>query len=163
MNNQFFCKHYKWLFILVCITILDIGIKFWVRSNLFVGEVMYIAPGINLCYLNNSGLAFGLLSNIKTCYWWILICIMIFVIIMFCFSFFRSIKDNILYDSISYSMIIGGALGNLYDRILYGVVIDFIDLYIGTWHWPIFNIADIEIFMGLFCLTIRHIIYHEKI
>lgn len=163
MNKSFFCKYYKWLYLLIFLIVLDVSTKFWIRSNFFIGEVMYVVPGINLCYLNNSGVAFGFLSHIKTYYRWILIDVMIFVIIMFCFSLYRSIKNSLLYDSISYTMIIGGALGNLYDRILYGVVIDFIDLYIGLWHWPIFNIADIEIFFGIFILVLRHVICVRKI
>lgn len=162
MNIQFFFKYYKWLCFLFFLVSLDVGIKCWIRSNFFIGKMMNIVPGVNLCYLSNAGLAFGLFAHMKTCYRWILIYIILFIIIFFCFGLYKSIKNSVLHDSIAYTMIIGGSLGNLYDRIFYGAVIDFIDLYIGTWHWPIFNVADIEIFIGMLFLILRWRILQSK-
>lgn len=163
MNNNFFYKSYGWLILLVCLVIFDIGIKCWIRACFVIEEVIYVMPGINFCYLNNTGLAFGLFSRMTICYRWILIYMMMGIIAVFCINLYRSIKSGIIYNSISYSMIIGGGLGNLYDRILYGAVVDFVDLYIGMWHWPTFNIADVEIFVGTLLLILKYIMLVEKI
>lgn len=162
MNNNFFYRSYRWLIFLVCLVICDIGVKYWIREFFLVEEVVCIAPGINFCYLNNTGLAFGLYPHMSICYRWILICIIMVIIMIFCVNLYRSIKFGLIYKSISYSMIIGGGVGNLCDRILYGSVVDFIDLYIGIWHWPVFNIADIEIFIGILLLLLKHFMFIDK-
>lgn len=159
MNNNFFFISCKLLCLLVFLVIFDVSTKCWVRKNFLIEEVIYIAPGINFCYINNTGLAFGLFSSTKIHHQWILICIIVFIIILFFVGLYKAITSNMLYDSIAYTVIVGGALGNLYDRILYGSVVDFIDLHIGIWHWPIFNVADIGIFIGMLFFIMHRIIF----
>ncbi|URJ25202.1 signal peptidase II [Candidatus Blochmannia ocreatus] len=134
---------------------LDIYTKSFIRAHFFIGEIFPILPGVNLCCVLNSGIAFGLLSNIICVYQKIYIALIILVIIMVVFFLYGSNCFCKTY-SFSYSMMIGGALGNLYDRILYGAVIDFIDIYVANWHWPAFNIADVTIFFGFFLLIKEH-------
>lgn len=154
MEMVLYTKVIKWLYALFFLVIFDISIKYWIKTCFVINEVVCIIPGINFCYLKNFGLAFGFFSDMTVLYRWICICLTIIIIIMFFISLLKSIYYCIVYENIAYVMIIGGAVGNLYDRVLHGSVIDFIDLYIGSWHWPVFNIADVEIFIGMLILIV---------
>ncbi|URJ24041.1 signal peptidase II [Blochmannia endosymbiont of Camponotus sp.] len=154
MNKKYNYKNLKWLWLSILIMLLDIGTKYWVKTHFWIGEVLSVLPGVNCYYVCNPGLAFGLFTNVNLYYRWIFVWIIILVIAMFIVALYKLIERPKCY-SISYSMVIGGALGNLLDRILYGTVVDFIDVHIKNWHWPTFNVADIAICIGISILTIR--------
>lgn len=154
MNKKYNYKNLKWLWLSVLLMLLDIETKRWVKTHFWIGEVLSVLPGINCCYICNPGLAFGLFANANLCYRWIFVGTTILVIAVFIIALYQLVESPKCY-SISYSMIIGGALGNLFDRILYGTVVDFIDVYIASWHWPTFNVADMAICIGITILTIR--------
>ena len=113
---------------------------------------------LNIRLIWNEGIAFGLLSfNDKIIY--NLLTFIIFIIILI--IFFMVLKS---YGLKKYSllMILGGATGNVYDRIFYGAVPDFIDFHIGNFHWFIFNVADIFITLGVIFMIIIEIIGNNK-
>ena len=113
---------------------------------------------LNIRLIWNEGIAFGLLSfNDKIIY--NLLTFIIFIIILI--IFFMVIKS---YGLKKYSllMILGGALGNVYDRILYGAVPDFIDFHVGNFHWFIFNVADIFITFGVIFMIVIEITGNNK-
>ena len=113
---------------------------------------------LNIRLIWNEGIAFGLLSfNDKIIY--NLLTFIIFIIILI--IFFMVLKS---YGFKKYSllMILGGALGNVYDRIFYGAVPDFIDFHIGNFHWFIFNVADIFITLGVIFMIIIEITANNK-
>ena len=113
---------------------------------------------LNIRLIWNEGIAFGLLSfNDKIIY--NLLTFIIFIIILI--IFFMVLKS---YGLKKYSllMILGGALGNVYDRIFYGAVPDFIDFHIGNFHWFIFNVADIFITLGVIFMIIIEITGNNK-
>ena len=113
---------------------------------------------LNIRLIWNEGIAFGLLSfNDKIIY--NLLTFIIFIIILI--IFFMILKS---YGLKKYSllMILGGALGNVYDRIFYGAVPDFIDFHIGNFHWFIFNVADIFITLGVIFMIIIEITVKNK-
>ena len=113
---------------------------------------------LNIRLIWNEGIAFGLLSfNDKIIY--NLLTFIIFIIILI--IFFMVLKS---YGLKKYSllMILGGALGNVYDRILYGAVPDFIDFHVGNFHWFIFNVADIFITFGVIFMIIIEITGNNK-
>ena len=112
-------------------------------SELFVSKFL----NINLIY--NEGIAFGLLSFDQS-YMYNILTILIAAVILI--IFFMTLKSD-GFKKYTFLMIFGGALGNLYDRIFYKAVPDFIDFHIGNFHWFIFNVSDIFISLGvLFCL-----------
>ena len=114
---------------------------------------------LNIRLIWNEGIAFGLLSfNDKIIY--NLLTFIIFIIILI--IFFMVLKS---YGLKKYSllMILGGALGNVYDRIFYGAVPDFIDFHVGNFHWFIFNVADIFITLGVILLIFLEIFSKKKI
>ena len=113
---------------------------------------------LNIRLIWNEGIAFGLLSfNDKIIY--NLLTFIIFIIILI--IFFMVLKS---YGLKKYSllMILGGAFGNVYDRIFYGAVPDFIDFHIGNFHWFIFNVADIFITLGVIFMIIIEITGNNK-
>ncbi|URJ30238.1 signal peptidase II [Blochmannia endosymbiont of Camponotus sp.] len=148
-------KNLKWLWLSILLMLLDIETKYLIKTHFLVGEILSVLPGINFYYIRNSGLAFGIFANVDLCYRWTFIWITILIIIAFVITLYKMIGYS-KYYSVSCSMIIGGALGNLLDRVLYGTVVDFIDIYIKSWHWPTFNIADMAICIGTIVLIVKH-------
>ena len=119
---------------------------------------LYQSSFINIFLIWNKGIAFGLLSFEKNDLY-NLITVLIFVIILILFVLvFKSER----FKKISYIFITGGALGNLFDRIVYNSVPDFIDIHYKEFHWFIFNIADIFITIGVICLIFDEIILERK-
>ena len=113
---------------------------------------------LNLNLIWNDGIAFGLLSfEDKTIYNYITILISSVVIILL-FLISRTKK----FKKFSYIIITGGALGNLFDRIIYNSVPDFIDLHYNGFHWFVFNVADIFITIGIICLIYDEIFLEKK-
>jgi signal peptidase II len=128
------------------------------KAELESGVDIYLTPYLNLYLIWNKGIAFGLLSfNENLIYQSIsliilIICIVIFVMI---------IKSNGL-KKYSLILVLGGALGNFFDRIYYSAVPDFIDFHIGSFHWFIFNVADMFITIGVICLILDELFNYKK-
>ena len=136
---------------------LDQASKFYVINYLNQnGLEIYLTSFLNIQLIWNNGIAFGLLSFENNFYYHFITFLILIVIIILLFF----IKDLDL-NSYFYSMIIGGALGNLIDRFRYHSVPDFIDFHISNFHWFVFNIADIFISLGVFCLIIAEIFYKK--
>lgn len=148
-----------WLLLTIFIFYFDFISKIIILKKLDLYQVKPILPHLNFFYNCNYGGIFGVLSNPNK---WQNLFFSIFVIFIIFFLLIDMIKISLKnkIKHLSYVLIIGGALGNLFDRIYYGFVIDFIDLYIQTWHFATFNIADLSIFFGLFFLIIEY--YNNK-
>ncbi|MEK6560732.1 MAG: signal peptidase II, partial [Nitrospirota bacterium] len=144
------------------VTILDQLSKLAVQRMLTLHNPVEIIPGFfNLTYIFNPGAAFGLFGNItETLRLTILIGVSV---IAFAILFYMYIKikdrDNLILIPIA--MIIGGAVGNLIDRVRFQMVVDFLDFYWGRFHWPAFNIADSAITVGTIILVVT-ILFTEK-
>ena len=119
----------------------------------------YIFPFLNLYLVWNTGVGFGLASMEANIYYHILTAII--VIINICLIFFL-VKSKGIYVFLI-ALIIGCSLGNLFDRIYYYAVPDFIDLHLGNYHWFIFNVADIFITVGIIGLILIELLKKEKI
>ena len=114
----------------------------------------YVNNFLNFDLIWNTGIGFGLLSFNSNLYYNLITFLILVVIIFLVIISFKS--DN--YDKIIFSIIIGGALGNFYDRIIFKAVPDFIDLHYGNFHWFIFNAADIFITIGIICFIMKEIL-----
>ena len=137
--------------IVVSIFFLDRISKIKIINHQLDKERVYINDFINLDLVWNTGIGFGLLSsNSSIIYNSITGLIGIILIVLV----FMIIKSNLI-EKILYSIILGGALGNVYDRIVYFAVPDFIDIHYQRFHWFTFNIADIFITIGIFLLIIK--------
>ena len=113
----------------------------------------YINNYLNLDLVWNTGIGFGLLNLQAGIYYHLISLAIILVLLFIIFLSFRSEK----YERVFYSIIIGGAAGNLYDRIVYYAVPDFIDFHYNDYHWFTFNIADIFITIGIILIIIKEI------
>ena len=110
---------------------------------------MEITSFLNLVLVQNKGISFGLFSRYEVGW---LISILTIGIVVVLFIWMRKLERGIL--ALPFSLIIGGAIGNLIDRLNYGFVVDFIDFHFFGWHWPAFNIADSAITVGVIFLLI---------
>ena len=164
MILKFFSKNfYVYLFFVFFIFISDRLLKIYIINESLKNLDNFILKStyLNIRLIWNEGIAFGLLSFDDKLFYHslsILILIIIFIII------YMIIKSN-GSKKFSLILILGGALGNFYDRIAYGAVPDFIDFHLNGFHWFIFNIADIFISIGVFALIVLEIFdkkNHEK-
>ena len=146
-------------FLLIFLIFLTDQISKYYIINIFKSqnEAIYLTSFLNLQLIWNEGIAFGLLSFEKDLYYNLITFLIVLVILILLF-FIRSHDQYSYY----YSIIIGGALGNLMDRIRYSSVPDFIDFHIFNFHWFVFNIADIFITLGVICLIVAEIFFNKN-
>lgn len=125
---------------------LDLVSKYWIESTLQFGEQIPVTNFFNLVLTYNPGAAFSFLSEQSGWQRWFLSGIASIAAIVIIFLLNKYQLEKLFCWALS--LILGGAIGNLYDRIMLGHVVDFLDFYVGTYHWPAFNIADSAIFVG---------------
>lgn len=144
---------WRYLWIAVVVLVFDQLTKFAAMDYLAQYGEVNLAPILNLVLVHNTGAAFGLLSSAggwqNTFFIIVAVAASVFILWM---SWRLSAKDKLL--AIGLMLLLGGALGNLTDRLIYGYVIDFIDVYYRTWHWPAFNFADSAITIGAVMLAL---------
>jgi signal peptidase II len=124
----------------------------------FLGSELFSSKFLNIRLIWNEGIAFGLLSFNETIFYNALTFLILIIILII---FFMLSKSNGI-KKYSLMMILGGAIGNIYDRIFYKAVPDFIDFHIGNFHWFIFNVADIFITLGVIFMIIIEITGNNK-
>ena len=148
------------LFTVIIIFSLDRISKFYVisQSEKNLSYDLFESKFLNINLVWNEGIAFGLLSFEKD-YLYNLLTILIIVLIII---IFLMILKNTGFKKYSLLMVLGGALGNLYDRIYFNAVPDFIDFHIGNFHWFIFNVSDIFISLGILLLISLELIKNKK-
>ena len=143
------------LFIVLSIFLLDRFSKIYViyLNKKFFGSELFVSKFLNITLIWNEGIAFGLLSFNETIFYNVLTLVILFIILIIFFMLSKS------YGLKKYSllMILGGAIGNIYDRIFYRAVPDFIDFHIRDFHWFIFNVADIFITIGVLLVILYEI------
>ncbi|NIG62812.1 MAG: lipoprotein signal peptidase [Serratia symbiotica] len=137
----------RWLWVVVVVLVLDFVSKNWVLRYLVLGQSEPLMPWFNLFYARNYGSAFSFLAEHGGWQRWLFAGIAIAIVAVLLVMMYRSRAQQKL-NNIAYAFIIGGALGNLFDRLWDGFVVDFIDFYIGYWHYPTFNLADSFICVG---------------
>ena len=120
---------------------------------------IYITSYLNLFLIWNKGIAFGLFSVNESIIYNTITLMIAFIIVVILFMMWKN--DNI--QRYFLALVAGGALGNLYDRVVYTAVPDFIDLHFYEFHWFVFNVADIFITVGVFCLFLVEFFYKNKI
>lgn len=141
----------------ICISLilLDQATKFAVMRYfpLFTGKV--VIPGFfNLVHVRNTGSAFSLFAGANPSWrlpFFIVSTLLIVGVILFAYT---KVRREETWLRTAYSLIVGGALGNLIDRLRFGEVVDFLDFYVGSYHWPAFNVADSAITTGALMLLV---------
>ncbi|WP_308388954.1 signal peptidase II [Acidithiobacillus sp. AMEEHan] len=143
---------YLWLSVLVIL--LDQGVKLWLSHIWRIGQGIVVIPGIlNLRLVHNTGAAFSFLAGAGGWQRWLLIVIAVIVVVVLV-AILRRLKPGAHWTAIALALILGGALGNLIDRIRLGYVVDFIGVHWGNLYWPYFNIADSAITIGALMLIV---------
>lgn len=151
MNEGNHLKKNLIIFILgaAVVVLLDQVTKAAILKQFVLHESRPVIDGFfNLVYVMNPGAAFGFLAGASEMFRYLFfIGITVLVMGLIIYYIVKSDSKNII-NIISFAMIFGGAVGNLIDRIRFGSVVDFLDVYIGTAHWPAFNVADSSITIG---------------
>ena len=155
MPNYIKKNYFINLFIIIIIFSLDRITKFYVifKSETNLSSSLYKSKFLNIDLIWNEGIAFGLFSFDQSLYYNLLTLVIILITLIISWLMLRA-KG---LEKISFLMIIGGSLGNLFDRINYSSVPDFIDFHISNFHWFIFNVADIFISLGVLLLIILEV------
>ena len=151
----------KKIIIILAIFTFDRATKMYLIALLTTGTDIdfYIFPFLNFYLIWNTGIGFGLASLETNIYYHILTTIIAIINLVLIFFLFKT-KGTYAY---LFALIIGGSLGNLFDRIYYYAVPDFIDIHLGDFHWFIFNVADIFVTAGIISLIFIELFKKEKI
>jgi signal peptidase II len=142
-----------WLWLSALVIVVDQITKRIVDTTMQLYQSIELIPYFQLTYMRNQGAAFSFLSGAGGWQRWFFIGLAVIASVFICF-WLKKLNRSQRWEAIAWSLVLGGALGNLIDRILYGYVIDFLDVYIGDWHWPAFNVADSAITLGVAMLLL---------
>lgn len=125
-----------------------------------LGAVMPLTPFFNLLLTHNAGITFGMFNNGRTANALIFSGLALVVVIVL-INWLRRAETTLL--AVSIGLIVGGAAGNVLDRLFKGSVVDFLDFHLGSWHWPAFNVADSAICIGVIAMLLEGFVFrHPK-
>lgn len=141
----------KWIWLSALVIVLDQVTKYMAVHMLVMHEPLAVMPMFNLTLMYNTGAAFSFLSEAGGWQRWFFTGVALLVSLLI-FNWLRSLQDGQRLQAVALSLVLGGALGNVIDRLLLGHVVDFIQLYYDRWYWPAFNIADSAITVGVVLL-----------
>jgi signal peptidase II len=144
----------KWLWLSLLAVILDQASKLAIAGSMQLYQSIEIVPYFNLTYVHNTGAAFSFLSEAGGWQRWFFAGLALVISVVIAVWLARLKRHETLL-AVALSLILGGAIGNLIDRLAYGYVIDFLDVYYQTWHWPAFNIADSAITLGVILMLVE--------
>ena len=150
----------KWFWLSGVIIVLDQCSKLLAEARLSLHNPVEVMPYLALRKAYNTGAAFSLFHDGSGWQRWFFIALAVLVIGVLV-VWLRQIAASQARTALALALILGGAAGNLIDRVVYGHVIDFIDVYYGDWHWPTFNIADSAITVGA-CLLVLDALLTRK-
>jgi signal peptidase II len=144
-------KYFKFIAVALAIVIFDQITKWVIIQNLSLYDVYQVIPRFfNLVHIHNPGSAFGLFAGHQSLFRNVFLLTASVVALSLVLYLHHKTPEEFPLLSLGFAMIFGGAIGNLIDRIRLGHVIDFIDVYVGSFHWPAFNVADSAITIGMF-------------
>lgn len=138
----------RWAWLSIVVLLVDQLTKQVIERSMQVYQSIEILPFFNLTYLRNQGAAFSFLSDAGGWQRWFFVTLSVAASFGIGYWLSRLRADQRL-EAAAWSLVLGGAVGNLIDRVWFGYVIDFLDVYYGDWHWPAFNIADSAITVGI--------------
>lgn len=151
----------KWIWLSVLVIVLDQFTKFLAGHYLQLHAPVELLSGMSLTLMHNTGAAFSFLSKAGGWQRWFFILLTAIVSIVIVIWLLKLSRQQ-RWVACALALILGGALGNLYDRVLLGYVVDFIDVYYRDYHWPAFNIADSAITCGAVMLIIDAVFFKRK-
>ncbi|NVK24529.1 MAG: signal peptidase II [Gammaproteobacteria bacterium] len=151
----------KFLVLSLFIVVFDQLTKLWIINSLSLYQDVNVLPIFDITHVRNYGAAFSFLSDAGGWQRYFFTVIAVVVSVMLTFWMYQTpLKQKLLLTS--YSLILGGAIGNVADRINYGYVVDFLHFYYQGWSFPAFNVADIAISIGAFFLILDAVFEHKN-
>lgn len=148
----------RYLIVSLAVLVLDLWTKWLVESHLGLHASVEVVPGfLNLTHVQNTGVAFGLFARHGAAGGWWLLTALGLAALAFVGYYFRHVpaEDRLLL--LALALILGGAVGNLLDRVMSGGVTDFIDVYYRSYHWHTFNVADSAITVGIVLMLLSSV------
>ena len=143
----------------VAILVADQITKWWALHGLRFGEAVPVIPGFfSLTLVMNPGLAFGMLGGVPEAFRWMVGLLSIGAVLILAVIAARLLPTGGPWTRLALGLIFGGAAGNLIDRLRFGAVVDYLDFYVGAYHWPAFNVADSAITVGVTLLALRMLV-----
>jgi len=143
-------KNILFLAITVLVVLLDQATKAWIISTVRLYDSFAVIGGLfNITHVRNPGAAFGFLAATSPLFRYIFFIAVTLAAILLILHYLRvsRIEETSLVSALA--LILSGAVGNLIDRVRFGEVVDFLDVYLGSYHWPAFNVADSAITVGV--------------
>ena len=163
MNAKFELRDIIPVGIAALVIIIDQLTKLWIMTNFALHEQQNVIPGLfDLVYVTNTGAAFGFLAGSKNLLrqvFFVGVAIVALVVIVYAYGHLKKQGKIFVY---ALGLIGGGAIGNLIDRLRFGSVVDFLDFYLGSYHWPAFNAADSAITVGVGLFLLGTLLQHLK-
>lgn len=147
-----------WLWVSAAIILADQVTKQLVVNHVAWAQRIALTDWLNLTYLRNTGAAFSMLSDMPPWAFALLGCAVSVGIIIW----LRKNPTGERLVAVGLALILGGAIGNVIDRVTRGFVVDFVDFHIGTWHYPAFNVADVAITLGAAALILDMILAYRR-
>jgi len=135
--------------IVLAIIALDQATKYLIVNSLSAYDSIEVFPFLHIVNVRNTGAAFGSFKGLGSSFF-----IIVSVAAIGCVGY---LLMKLTYNTFGLSLILGGAVGNLIDRVLYGQVVDFIDFSIGSYHWPAFNVADSALTVGIIIILMTSV------
>jgi signal peptidase II len=140
----------RWLGLAGLVILLDQASKLWVLANFQFGERLPVTGFFNLVLVFNSGAAFSFLADAGGWQKWFFVVLALAISVWLVLMIRHHAAERLL--PLGYALVLGGALGNVIDRLRFGAVVDFLDFHLAGWHWPAFNVADSAITVGVLLL-----------
>lgn len=137
----------KWLWLAALVIAIDLGTKAVASAMLVYGNPVPVVSSFNFTLLHNTGAAFSFLADAAGWQRWFFVTLALVVSVVL-IGWLRKLKANETWTAIAIVLILGGAIGNVYDRVVHGYVVDFLHFYWQDWHFPAFNLADTAITIG---------------
>jgi signal peptidase II len=155
---------YLWVTsVALAIVLLDQVTKLWIAASMRLHQSIPVIDGFfDLTYVRNTGAAFSMFAGHSATYRVPFFVIVSTIAVIVILSFVRSTPASHKAALLGCAFVLGGALGNLIDRVAYGEVIDFLDVHYAGWHWPAFNVADTFISTGVILLLIRGVFTRDE-
>ena len=146
----------KWIWLAIVVIVLDQLTKYIASSSLVMFQPVAVMPMFNWTLMHNTGAAFSFLHDAGGWQRWFFAIIAIVVSVVLV-MWIKRLEQHEKWQAIALALILGGAIGNVIDRLWLGYVVDFIQVYYQQWYWPAFNIADSAIFIGVAMIIIDSI------
>ena len=156
-------KYWILLIVFLVVIVLDQSTKLMIQQTLPLHRKVEIIPGFfNLIHVRNTGGAFGIFGGEKGPMGSVLFLVASLIAVGILVILFLRVKEHEKILAFSLALLLGGAFGNLIDRVSYGEVVDFLDFHVSSFHWPAFNIADSAISIGIGLMALELLIKEHK-